>query len=277
VGQLALSLNKNIKAIVRVKEFSFIFRLISFYLILALSWFHQETFSYVIDSLYGKWVEKRFGVKFVDYRGFPGDVFWGDYFQREDFLPSKGWTVVDVGATCGDWSIIAGKFFGVDKVLAIEPSPIPFSSLLKNIRLNNLTNVIIPIKACLWSSDTQIYLHSSPSLFLSVQGSGSALRVKARKLDSLIEETGLKDLNLLKIDTEGSELRVLRGAISTIRRFRPKMIIEVHSSELREKVIGFLLSEGYQVVHERVNSNYPLVSILYFLYSNNESHIPHRL
>ncbi|MEM3586504.1 MAG: FkbM family methyltransferase [Candidatus Jordarchaeaceae archaeon] len=204
----------------------------------------------------------------MDYRRFPGDVFWGDYFQRNDFLPSKGWTVVDVGATCGDWSIIVGKFFEADKVLAIEPSPIPFSLLLKNTRLNNLTNVIIPIKACLWDSDTQISLHSTPSSFLSVQSSGSELRVKARKLDSLIEETGLNNLDLLKIDTEGSELRVLYGGISAIRRFRPKIIIEVHSSELREKVVGLLLSEGYQVVHEKVNSNYPFVSVLYFLHSD---------
>jgi FkbM family methyltransferase len=215
-------------------------------------------------------VEKRFGVKFVNYWGFPRDIFWGDYFQRKEFLPSKGWTVVDVGATYGDFSLVIGKFFGADKVLAIEPNPFAFSLLLKNILLNNLTNVIIPIKAYLWDNNNQIPLNPKSNFFSSVQGASSELKVKVKKLDSLIREIELNNIDLLKIDAEGSELGILRGGILTIRRFRPKIIVEVHSSDLREKVVGLLLSEGYHVIHEKVNFRCPLVSVLYFSYAEKE-------
>jgi FkbM family methyltransferase len=280
----------NLVRVLRIKEFFFLFSLILHYLTYAFLLSYQHVFgselklkeysSSVISSFYRKWTEKEFGVKFVDYENFPIDVFLGDYFQMDDFLPSKGWTVLDVGATCGDWSIIVGKYFGADKVLAIEPSPVAFFSLLKNIRLNNLTEVIIPINVALWDSDAQIPLWDSDaqiplwdsdaqirnftSAFLSVQGSGSSLEVRTLKLDSLICETSLDNLDLLKIDTEGCEARVLKGAIFTIRKFRPKIIVEVHSREAREKVAGLLVSEGYRVVHEKVDSSGSFCSVLYF-------------
>jgi len=215
-----------------------------------------------IDSLYGKWVEKTFGVRFIDYYHFPRDVFWRDYSQREDFMPRKGWIVIDAGASCGDWSIVVAKAFGAEKVVAIEPSPPLFSRLCKNIELNNLEHVITPLKAALWDSDSDIRLHTG--FFLTVEEKGGTEKVQAKKLDSVLHDLDLGKVDLLKIDVEGSETRVLSGAISTIRHLKPKVIVEAHSAELREQVIGLLRPEGYRIVHEKVNCRRPFVSVMYF-------------
>ena len=75
-------------------------------------------------------------------------------------------------------------------------------------------------------------------------GGGKAQRTRLKTLDSY----RLK-LTILKIDVEGFEMDVLRGAIKTIKRYHPKIIIETHTYKLREEALRFLGSIGYKVKH----------------------------
>jgi hypothetical protein len=54
-------------------------------------------------------------------------------------------------------------------------------------------------------------------------------------------------IDLLKIDVEGFEYDVLNGAVNTIRRLKPKIILETHSKELRQKCDDFLKKAGYRL------------------------------
>ena len=72
---------------------------------------------------------------------------------------------------------------------------------------------------------------------------GGDLKIRSEKLDSY----SFKRVDLLKIDVEGFELDVLLGAENTIRQFKPRIIIETHSKELRKKCHAFLSSLGYSL------------------------------
>jgi len=89
------------------------------------------------------------------------------------------------------------------------------------------------------------------------------IEVPTKTLDSLLKELNISKIDLIKMDAEGFEYEILEGASETISKFKPKMIVDVHSEELREKIIRFLL-KNYFLVYEKVNSYEPLISVLYF-------------
>jgi FkbM family methyltransferase len=216
-----------------------------------------------------KMVEERFGVTYDSTRFFPCDTILNDYGQRSDFLPKEHDVIVDVGAHIGDWAIIVGKYYKA-RVIAIEPSKRPFQSLLDNIHLNGLGEQIIAMNCALFSEEKEIPVHID-------EGSGFAVsttkpdqatcKTRARTLDSVLKELKASRIDLLKIDTEGFEYEILKGATSTISRFRPKIIVEVHSETLRESVMRILLKSRYVLVYEKINYYNPyqdIISVLYF-------------
>ena len=89
---------------------------------------------------------------------FPGNQSLADfeniphYFNQQKL--SEGNIVVDAGAYVGVFALYAGKKVGKSgKVIAFEPEPRNYGNLCRNISLNNLEEVIIPIKRGLWSSN----------------------------------------------------------------------------------------------------------------------------
>ena len=73
----------------------------------------------------------------------------------------------------------------------------------------------------------------------------------------------------MKIDVEGFELDVLEGAVETIKKYHPKIIIETHSKELEKKTKEFLSRFDYRLKHEgrsiyNVNDKFDKVTNLFF-------------
>lgn len=64
-----------------------------------------------------------------------------------------------------------------------------------------------------------------------------------------LDSFNLSSLGLLKIDVEGNEIQVIKGAIETIKRFRPRIIIETHSKVLKEAVVGLMIGLDYKISH----------------------------
>jgi len=223
-----------------------------------------------------KVVEEKFDVIYgftgVFPPGIPPDTLWNDYGQRLDFLPKENDVIIDVGAYIGDWAVIVGKYYKA-KVIAVEPSKRAFQCLIDNIHLNSLDEQIVAVNYALSSKDGEIsmYIDEGSGFAVSTtQPDQVTCKTTARTLDSLLKELSVSRIDLLKIDTEGFEYEILKSAMSAITRFKPKIIVEVHSDTLRENVMKILLKNRYVLVNEKINFFNPykyhkkLVSVLYF-------------
>ena len=175
----------------------------------------------------------------------------------------EGDVVVDVGAHIGIFAAKAAYQIGSRGiVLAIEPEPRNYRLLQENIHRNSLQNVITLNRA---ASDTSgvrplQVLEGGRTAGHSIAPSHTNLRarqfddskfvgVRCDTLDNMIAEQGLRKVDLIKIDVEGHEPNVMRGAASTIARFCPKIIVESKPGSARSaQTAEILAGYGYRVV-----------------------------
>src|ERR671921_338085 len=163
----------------------------------------------------------------------------------EHFTPKQGDIVVDIGAHIGLYTIISSKRVGTNgKVVAIEADPGNFEMLNRNIKLNQLTNVI-PLNYAVYSKETKIKLylpdeesgytmhHSIMSNYVFTKYKDKTedkfVEVSANTLDYFLQLEGITDVNWIKIDVEGAEFEVLKGAHNVLSNSKNiSLLIEVH-------------------------------------------------
>lgn len=191
-----------------------------------------------------------------------GEIFLDkEYIRFKDFLPSEGDVVIDVGANIGEYTLIAAKLVGArGEVIAIEPHPESYSLLRKNIEINRLDNVVA-LQVALSDKDHQEIKLIEPEVMgvrypvwasiMNTEKVGRYFFVKTVTLDTLVNKLRLKRVNLLKIDVEGAEVLVLRGAVNTLKRLKPKICIETHGSQNRKSVLNMLKRYNYKLINRR--------------------------
>src|SRR5919107_702943 len=159
----------------------------------------------------------------------------------EHFTPKQGDIVVDIGAHIGLYTIISSKRVGANgKVVAIEADPGNFEMLNRNIKLNKLANVI-PLNYAVYSKETKIklYLPSGESGFTKyntimsdwVNIKDKFVEVNANTLDYLLQSKGIREeeVNWIKIDVEGAEFEVLKGAHNVLSKSKDiALLMELH-------------------------------------------------
>jgi FkbM family methyltransferase len=194
-----------------------------------------------------------------------------EYFDVKRFIPGQSWTVLDVGANIGEYSLICSKLVGpTGKVIAIEPSPESFALLVENIGLNNAGN-ITAINAAVSDADGTVRLHiarnplftSIRQLLLFQEGEPyvGSTEVKSIKIDTICRELDVSAIDLLKIDVEGAEGLVLEGATRALDSCR-KLIIETHSKELEQEIQTKLNRVGCKLIYQKPSSSQ--LSTMYF-------------
>jgi FkbM family methyltransferase len=139
-------------------------------------------------------------------------------FQLSFSLLRPGETAVDVGANIGIWATCAARRVGANgAVHAFEPVPSTRDKLVANLHLNGQDWVSCPQLALSDAEGEATIFNSvatnSGAASLAVQGAdASAVRVKTTTLDDYVERHGIAAIDLLKIDVEGGEQLVVRGA-----------------------------------------------------------------
>jgi len=158
----------------------------------------------------------------------------------------EGDLVVDAGANAGFFSLLAARLIGPEgAVLAFEPSPPNLSKLRRHCALNPGLPINI-FEAALVSKDGAGRLSiggpSECAHLCEVGGIG----VELRSLDSVLDDFGWAcPPALIKIDVEGAELEVLRGARKTLNSDpRPALVISTHGSTRHEHVVSYLEELG---------------------------------
>ena len=182
----------------------------------------------------------------------------------EHFNPKSGDIVVDVGAHIGLYSLIAAKRVGPGgKVIAIEPDPENFKILRKNILLNRSKN-IEALECAAYSAREKLKLflpelEQGRTIFNTVmQDRGKTsinfLEVEANTLDNILESKNITEVNWIKIDVEGAELEVLKGAVNTLSSNKDTtFVIEIHGSEIYRELLGYLKTYNLTIMFEKSN------------------------
>jgi len=125
-------------------------------------------------------------------------------------LPFSPKSIVDAGANIGMASIYFARRFPNAKIIAIEAETLNFAALVRNVRPYPS---IIPIHAALWSRDGEISV-SSPKFggeWAFVTHEGSGVKVRAITMRTLMKETQICSVDLLKVDIEGAEKEVFEA------------------------------------------------------------------
>jgi FkbM family methyltransferase len=188
----------------------------------------------------------------------------------KEHLPIGG-TFIDVGAHIGYFSLKAAKIVGATgRVIAIEANPDTVRKLCDNVKASGATTIAVQPVACA-DSDGVLELFASRrcntgkaslSRDNAVQpGSASSVyHVRARPLDTIVQEISASGVDVIKIDVEGAELLVLRGAQQTLARYSPVLILELIDKLLQSMgtsaadVMEFLHCVGYRP-RQRIGEN----------------------
>lgn len=174
-------------------------------------------------------------------------------------LPVGG-LFVDVGANAGFHSILAALHMGKKgKVLAVEPVPANLDLLRKNLQLNGLLDMCQIFPFALTETGNlsirmSVEVGLSPAACISPESSKilNSISVATKTLDDICEAAD-RIPDLIKIDVEGAEHEVLKGARSTLAA-GPDLLIEVHRYALpefgssEEALTEYLLSFGYRQI-----------------------------
>lgn len=125
---------------------------------------------------------------------------------------------IDVGASIGLMSVFASKKSPQGTVLSFEPQKERFEIIQSNAKLNSCSNMIIYNNG-LGEKEDQLKLYTdvfSPSIMDTEQSKGKHELIDILVLDKVIEDIGIDTIKFIKIDVEGFELNVLKGATNLL-------------------------------------------------------------
>lgn len=195
----------------------------------------------------------RKGLRLAHYRGnwilFPAreDPAFEDVVIRDVYFPYKPNhedVVIDVGAHMGFFAVRMAR--EVKEVLAFEPDPYNARFLTFNIECNALSN-ILTFDCALGEQDGTMFLKRGYGFGRTrLTQINTGLRVRVRTLDSVLKELAIVP-SLVKIDTEGYELKVLAGAESMLAGSRPRLLIaSYHYPGETNEAVRYLLKRGFR-------------------------------
>lgn len=193
------------------------------------------------------------GPNYDDQKFIINEVYGQEAYEKEHRL-GEGEVVVDVGANIGVFSIRAARKIGIaGTLLAIEPATKTFRKLENNIKLNDLKNVMLfQCAAGDKSGERALFLqaHDGHSSFYTRQaGNQDMEKVQVRTLDDIFETSNARKCDFLKIDTEGAELDVLKGARKVLSNYHPSISMETHKfGSKAPEIIDFLREFGYGLI-----------------------------
>jgi FkbM family methyltransferase len=145
----------------------------------------------------------------------------------------------DVGANIGYHTLLASRAVGEEgSVVAIEPSPLIFDRLSRNLRLNDVSNVRL-VKAAVAETPGILSLYRGPahnmgmSTTLRERGAEKECDVMALPLPAILSEREQQQLRLIKIDVEGGERPILRSLAGSMHLFPEdvEILVEISAAD----------------------------------------------
>jgi FkbM family methyltransferase len=159
----------------------------------------------------------------------------------------------DVGAHIGQYTLLAKANHPALKVTAFEPQPSLNRALRDSLELNGWSDTRAE-ELALTDTDGELELYvphgdSEASLNPDFRKPVEHYRIQAKKLDTYCAERGIPRIDLLKVDTESTEPRVLEGGRQVIGDCRPDIVCEVLLGRTERELTEFLTPLGYEFFH----------------------------
>ena len=176
-------------------------------------------------------------------------------YNKDKYLNS---TILDIGSHIGIFAHFIYNFIKCDRLIAFEPMGITYKALVSNVSEKNAMNCVVG------DSDKYVSMESPRSTnvgmnhvvpnpylghddnYVKERPLSEFTQIKQVKIDSL----NLKNVDLVKIDVETWECKVIDGAISTFAEYKPDIFLELHweaKSEFIESTVPKLKNIGYDV------------------------------
>ncbi len=193
-----------------------------------------------------------------------------EWEAEEAFLEQINWsgmTVYDVGGDQGIFTLFLAQRVGpAGHVVVFEPNPRSYQRIQTNVRLNSFAHVrVLPMGLGERAEMlTFIFPKSEPARGSAAQSvrtqvarehNAVSCLIEVAALDATMARMHLPPPDLIKLDVEGMEWYALRGMRKTLAAHRPRLFIEIHGSDVDDKianvrrVVSLLEEMGYSIQH----------------------------
>lgn len=207
---------------------------------------------------------------------------WFIYWDLQDITREKLYSLVktgdvifDVGTNVGETLLHFAKITGESGfVYGFEPDEKNYANVLKNISLNDFENVhVFDLGVSDKAETLKLFRVDSHNLGMNrILNEAEAAEfedfttIETNTLDHIVEENKIEKVDVIKIDIEGYEMHALRGAKELLKKFQPRLFIEVGYTRLLKhgtspnEMIDFLQNLNYSVYHaetdEKIDSDF---------------------
>lgn len=198
------------------------------------------------------------------------EIFKEHHHTAFNFIKGDENIIIDVGANEGHFILKVRALVKNAIIIAIEPNKEAFDILKKNIKENNIKKCFLLREALSSKNGIQIFekvkgvtqvgsLHIIGKKWFG-NNRIEKIKVKVTTLTSVLKKFDIKKVDILKIDSEGSELDILKGGNPILGDIK-KIVVEFHSQHLRRAIISYLVKNGFELLFDE-KDNY---KDLYFI------------
>lgn len=179
-----------------------------------------------------------------------------DFREQIAAAIGPGDTVLDIGANVGQYTALFARLVGPSgRVLAFEPEPRTYAilhTIVKDLGLRNVETFQLAIAdftgtASLVPMDDSDGLPNMGITRLARQDDPSFGEIRVATVDELFDELRMDACAFMKVDVEGAEVMVLRGATKFLATRHPLLMVECHTAENYEAAVASLRRLGYEL------------------------------
>jgi len=162
---------------------------------------------------------------------------FGQYEERYDAvlrqLIRPHYTFLDIGANIGWYTVSFAQMSPHSRIFSFEPVPQTFQALTTNVQLNELTNVqAYNFGLSNQNENIVFYVNPEESIINSLRNISESpaireLSCRVRRMDDVVDELKIKQIDFIKCDVEGAELFVFQGGLNTLRQHLPIVFAEM--------------------------------------------------
>jgi len=159
----------------------------------------------------------------------------------------RGGTFFDVGANVGFYTLLAASLLAPERVFAFEPVPENVHFLKRHLDLNKIKNVEV-LEVAISDEVGMCSFRLEQTRAMGRLDSGGSFQVRATTLDHLLQQGLIAPPSYIKMDIEGAEYRALLGAKECLEKYRPKLFLATHGTQVHDECCRLLRTLEFEIV-----------------------------